>query len=83
MEEKEIDQLHKLNNQDEAELKGEENAYIHDEVYCWGNWAMPKDAIGELDHHITMTGDDLVEFIDLKLFPYPEKIKIIQNKERF
>ena len=60
---------------DEAELKGEEYAYILDEEYRWGNWAMPKDANGELDHHIAMTGDDLVEFVDLQLFPYLKKFK--------
>ena len=60
---------------DEAELKGQEYSYILDEEYRWGNWAMPKDANGELDHHIAMTGDDLVEFVDLKLFPYLKKFK--------
>jgi len=61
--------------QDEAELKGQEYSYILDEEYRWSNWAMPKDANGELDHHIAMTGDDLVEFVDLKLFPYLKKFK--------
>ncbi len=50
---------------DEAELKGQEYSYILDEEYRWGNWAMPKDANGELDHHFAMTGDDLVVFVDL------------------
>jgi type I restriction enzyme M protein len=36
---------------------------------------MPKNANGELDHHKAMTGKDLVEFVDTKLFPYLSKFK--------
>ena len=60
---------------DEAELKGEEYSFILDEEYRWGNWAMPKDANGELDHHSAMTGQDIVQFVDFKLFPYLSKFK--------
>lgn len=60
---------------DEAELKGEEYKYILDEEYRWPNWAMPKDADGKLDHHVAMTGPDLVQFVDGKLFPYLAKFK--------
>ena len=55
---------------DEAELKGEEYKLILDEEYRWVNWAMPKGEDGKLDHHKTMTGADLVQFVDAKLFPY-------------
>jgi len=55
---------------DEAELKGEDYKYILEEEYRWPNWAMPKDAEGKLDHHIALTGPDLVQFVDGKLFPY-------------
>lgn len=55
---------------DEAALEGKEYEYILDEEYRWPNWAMPKTADGKLDHHKTMTGPDLVKFVDLKLFPY-------------
>lgn len=55
---------------DEAELKGEEYQFILDEAYRWGHWAMPKDADGQLDHHVAMTGPDLVTFVDGQLFPY-------------
>ncbi|MBT4662721.1 MAG: N-6 DNA methylase [Candidatus Marinimicrobia bacterium] len=61
--------------QDEAELKGEEYSFILDEEYRWGNWAMPKDANGELDHTVIMEGDVLREFVDFKLFPYLAKFK--------
>ncbi len=55
---------------DEAELKGEDYTFILDEAYRWGTWAMPKDEEGQLDHHQAMTGPDLVEFVNSKLFPY-------------
>jgi len=62
-----LDEL-ELDKQDEAELKGKPYSFILDEEYSWGNWAMPKNANGELDHHKAMTGKDLVEFVDTKLF---------------
>jgi type I restriction enzyme M protein len=55
---------------DEAELKGENYEYILDEEYRWSNWAMPKTTDGKLDHHNAMTGPDLINFVDQKLFPY-------------
>jgi type I restriction enzyme M protein len=55
---------------DEAELRGEEYQFILAEEYRWPNWAMPKGADGKLDHHVAMTGPDLVQFVDGKLFPY-------------
>lgn len=55
---------------DEAELRGEDYAYILDEAYRWANWAMPKGDDGKLDHHVAMTGPDLVQFVDSQLFPY-------------
>jgi len=60
---------------DEAELSGQTYAYILDEEYRWPNWAMPKTSLGELDHHKAMTGPDLVQFVDLKLFPYLASFK--------
>lgn len=61
---------------DQAELKGEEYTYILEEQYRWPNWAMPKDTDGKLDHHVAMTGPDLVQFVDGKLFPYLAKFKL-------
>jgi type I restriction enzyme M protein len=55
---------------DIAELKGEEYQYILEEEYRWPAWAMPKGEDGKLDHHKAMTGPDLVQFVDSKLFPY-------------
>ncbi|MCF8432930.1 MAG: type I restriction-modification system subunit M [Crocinitomicaceae bacterium] len=55
---------------DEAGLKGLDYNYILEEEYRWSNWAMPKDTDGKLNHHTAMTGPDLVQFVDNKLFPY-------------
>ena len=55
---------------DEAALEGKEYKFILDEQFRWPNWAMPKTADGKLDHHKAITGPDLVQFVDYKLFPY-------------
>ena len=31
-------------------------------------WAMPKGQDGKVDHHVALTGPDLVDFVDQKLF---------------
>jgi type I restriction enzyme M protein len=66
---------------DEAALEGKEYNFILDEQFRWPNWAMPKTADGKLDHHKAMTGPDLVQFVDYKLFPYLAgfKAKSIDN----
>ena len=64
-----------LDKKDEAELKGKNYSFIIDPEFRWANWAMPKTADGKLDHHKAMTGPDLVQFVDLKLFPYLSKFK--------
>jgi type I restriction enzyme M protein len=61
---------------DEAELKGKEYKFILDEEYRWPNWAMPIGEDGKLDHHKAMTGPDLVQFVDGKLFPYLAGFKL-------
>lgn len=58
-----------------AELTGKAYQYIIAPEYQWSFWAMPKDEEGKLDHHKEMTGDDLKDFVDLKLFPYLKRFK--------
>ena len=60
---------------DEAALEGKDYTFILNEDYRWERWAMPKDAEGKLDHHVAMTGPDLVNFVDGKLFPYLAEFK--------
>ena len=54
----------------EAALDGKKYTYILDKPYRWGTWAAPKGKDGELDHNAAMTGDDLCDFVNQKLFPY-------------
>jgi type I restriction enzyme M protein len=54
----------------EAELIGATYSYIIDKPYRWESWATPKGADGKLDHNTAMTGDDLRDFVNNKLFAY-------------
>jgi type I restriction enzyme M protein len=60
---------------DEAALQGKTYEYLIDEEYRWPNWAVPKNEKGEVDHHKAMSGPDLVEFVNTKLFPYMASFK--------
>jgi len=54
----------------EAELEGKYYLYILDPEYRWERWAAPKTANGQIDHNSALTGDDLKDFVNTKLFPY-------------
>ena len=54
----------------EAELEGKRYSFILDTPYRWETWAAPKTEGGKLDHNAAMTGDDLRDFVNGKLFPY-------------
>ena len=62
-----------------AELTGKTYTNIIDEAYQWNNWAAPKIANGngalKIDHN-ALTGDDLTDFVNNKLFPYLKKFKL-------
>ena len=60
----------------EAELEGKKYSFIFDEPYRWETWAAPKGTDGQLDHNKAMTGDDLRDFVDRKLFPYLHGFKL-------
>lgn len=59
-----------------AELTGKTYTPIVDEEYQWTVWAMPKGKDGKLDHHKALTGDDITDFVNNKLFPYLKKFKL-------
>jgi type I restriction enzyme M protein len=61
---------------DEAALEGKKYSYILDKPYRWETWAAPKGKDGKLDHNAAMTGDDLRDFVNQKLFPYLHKCKV-------
>ncbi len=54
----------------EAELEGRTYAFILDKPYRWESWAAPKGTDGKIDHNQALSGDDLRDFVNLKLFPY-------------
>jgi type I restriction enzyme M protein len=58
-----------------AELSGGTYSDIISPEFKWEVWAMPKGEDGKLDHHKALAGDDLKDFVDLKLFPYLKKFK--------
>lgn len=58
-----------------AELAGKTYMGIISPEFQWGVWAVPKGADGKLDHHKALTGDDLTDFVNQKLFPYFKKFK--------
>jgi len=59
----------------EAALAGKKYSYILDQQYRWDTWAAPKTSDGKIDHHKALDGDDLNDFVNLKLFPYLKKFK--------
>ena len=54
----------------EAQLNGKKYSFILEEAYRWESWAAPKGKDGKLDHNVALTGDDLRDFVNTKLFPY-------------
>jgi type I restriction enzyme M protein len=54
----------------QAEITGKTYVFIIDPPYRWSKWAAPKNNKGEFDHQKALTGPDLVEFVNSKLFPY-------------
>lgn len=59
-----------------SELAGKTYKAIIDKQYTWEVWAVPRGKDGKLDHHKALTGDDLKDFVDHKLFPYLKKFKV-------
>lgn len=57
-----------------AELEGRTYTPIIKHEFKWDVWAVPKSN-GKPDHNNMMTGDDLVDFVNLKLFPYLKSFK--------
>jgi type I restriction enzyme M protein len=68
-----LDDLEK-DRQTAAELSGKIYKKIIDDEFQWNNWAAPKLDNGKIDHN-ALTGDDLADFINIKLFPYFKRFK--------
>ena len=68
---------------DDLELTREQAAELEDKTYKriisgeyqWHEWAMPLDANGEYDRARALVGDDLIDFVNQRLFPYLQGFK--------
>jgi type I restriction enzyme M protein len=58
--------------EDNAALEGQEYKPILDAAYRWQTWAAPKKD-GAFDHNAALTGADLIDFVNGRLFPYLKK----------
>ncbi len=59
----------------EAKLVNKKYEYILDKKYRWSTWAAPRNAEGAIDYNTALTGEDLIEFVNGKLFPYLKGFK--------
>ncbi len=69
-----LDDLEK-DRKSKAELAGKKYDDLLKKEFKWESWAAPKTKDGKIDHHKTDSGDDLLEFVNNKLFPYLKKFK--------
>ena len=69
-----LDEIEK-ENAEEAILSGDNYEFLIKDEFQWSSWAMPKGQDGKVDHHVALTGPDLVDFVDQKLFPYLSNFK--------
>jgi len=59
-----------------AELSGKTYTKLIKPEFQWSKWAAPKLKDDKPDHHNAPTGDDLLDFVNNKLFPYLKKFKV-------
>src|SRR5438034_3583700 len=64
-----VDDVEQANEQ-KSELQGKKYEYIIGKGHRWSVWAAPKKRDGSFDHDKALTGDDLIKYVDEKLFPY-------------
>jgi type I restriction enzyme M protein len=69
-----LDDLERANEQ-KAELQGKRYEPIIEAKYRWSAWAAPKKKDGSFDHDKALTGDDLIKYVDEKLFRYLKGFK--------
>ncbi len=58
-----------------AELVGKNYLPIIAPEFQWEAWAAPRNGNGKIDHNKALTGPDLIDFVELKLFPYLKRFK--------
>ena len=64
-----------LTREQAAELEDKEYTRIITDEYQWHKWAMPLDAEGNYDRTAALVGDDLIDFVNQKLYPYLQRFK--------
>jgi len=58
-----------------AKLENKTFTPVLDKEYQWSSWAIVKTKEGKVDFNKILTGPDLKEFVDNKLFPYLSKFR--------
>jgi type I restriction enzyme M protein len=64
-----------IKNKISADLTGEKYEDIIKNEFKWNVWACPKNENEKLDHNKALTGSDLSDFVNQKLFPYLKNFK--------
>lgn len=59
-----------------ADLSNEKYTQMLTKEFTWSVWATPKTKDGKIDFNKALTGDDLRDFVNQKLFPYLAKFKL-------
>ena len=65
-----------------AILNGQVYSRIVDGDFLWNKWAAPKRADGAIDYNVALTGDDLRDFVNLRLFPHLASFKQTADNPR-
>jgi len=60
----------------ESRLAGKQYKYILIPEFRWDSWACPKTKDSKIDYNKALTGDDLRDFVNIKLFPYLKKFRV-------
>ena len=66
---------HEEERKNRADLEGKKYTPVIDGKFRWNEWACPKDESGEIDYNKMAVGDDLIKFVNDKLFPYLGKFR--------
>jgi type I restriction enzyme M protein len=75
-----LNDLEETKNED-SQLDGEVYNYILDEKYRWNKWAVLK-VEGKKDIINSMSGEDLLEFVNKELFPYLKSFKSLSENPK-
>jgi type I restriction enzyme M protein len=58
-----------------AKLNNDKYTRLISNDFKWTTWAAPKTVDGKIDYNTALTGDDLKDFVDNKLFPYLKQFR--------